>query len=383
MGGRLQGVEAAYLAQKAGWQVVLVDKDPDAPAVGICDSFRQFDLTDNDRLLELCKEVQFIIPALEDVIVLENICRCARKAGVKVVYDPQAYLLSSSKINSDKLFAALGIFAPKPWPFCDFPLTLKPSGASGSKNVYQVNSSAELDALTQKLDDTEDWVKQEFLEGPSYSIEVVGCNGTYQPFQVTELEIDSGYDCKRVLAPAKLAVEKVRQFEEIAVTIARKINLNGIMDVEVILHDDKLKVLEIDARLPSQTLTAVYKSTGVNVLEVLWSGSLLDNAQSDYKTSGVQGVIYEHIKVTGERLEVFGEHIMAHVGHLRLYENFFGADEAISNYREDKKEWVATLIVTGKDCEMAWERRGTVIKNIMDTFAIQEYRDLTPQTLFG
>ena len=39
--------------------------------------------------------------------------------------------------------------------------------------------------------------------------------------------------------------------------------------MEVILHRGELKVLEIDARLPSQTPTVVFHSTGVNLVEVL------------------------------------------------------------------------------------------------------------------
>ncbi len=380
MGGKLQGVEAAYLAKKAGWEVVVVDKDADVPAVGLCDSFQQFDLMDQDRLLKLFKEVQFIVPALEKELVLKNIYQCALEAGVKIGYDPEAYLLSSSKIKSDKLFAQLGVPAPQPWPLCGFPITIKPSGSSGSKNVCQIHNLQEFNDLSNTLANVDDWVKQEFLEGPSYSIEIVGCNGTYQTFQVTELEIDEIYDCKRVLAPAKLSMEKIGQFEEIAVTIAQALNLNGIMDVEVILHDDKLKVLEIDARLPSQTLIAVYQSTGINVLEFLYSGK---REQGSLDARGSQGVIYEHIKVNSKCIEVCGEHIMANVGPLHRHENFFGADEAISNYSENKEEWVATLIVTGKDLDLAWAHREMVIKKIMDTFGISEYRDFTPQTLLS
>lgn len=375
MGGKLQGVEAAYLAKKAGWEVVVVDIDANAPAVGLSDSFEQFDMMDTDKLLKLFKEVQFVIPALEKEGVLERIYQCALKAGVKIVYDPGAYLLSSSKINSDKLFAQLGVPAPQPWPLCGFPITIKPSGASGSKSVRQINSLQEFNKVTNTLVNFDDWVKQEFLEGPSYSIEIVGCKGTYHTFQVTELEVDEIYDCKRVLAPAMLSTEKIGQFEEIAVTIARAMNLNGIMDVEVILHNDKLKVLEIDARLPSQTLIAVYQSTGINVLEVLWSTTW---EQNSLMVPQMQGVIYEHIKVSGNCIEVCGEHIMANVGPLKRHENFFGADEAISNYSENKEEWVATLIVTGKDLDLAWEHREKVIKKIMDTFGISEYRDFIP-----
>ena len=74
---------------------------------------------------------------------------------------------------------------------------------------------------------------------------------------------------------------------------------------------------------------------------------------------------------------------MAGVGHLQLIENFFGADEAISDYDGKKQEWVATLIITAADRAAAWRRREQVIRTIMDTFAIAEYRDPSPPPLTG
>ncbi len=374
MGGRLQGVEAVYLAQKAGWQVALVDRDPDAPAAGMCDNFLQFDFMEKDKLLGVCKEVQFVIPALENRAALESINQCALEAGVKIFYDPAAYALSSSKIKSDRLFADLGVPVPKPWPRCGFPVTFKPSGASGSESIYKVNSLRDFNELISRLGDAEDWVKQEYLQGPSYSIEVIGYNGHYHAFQVTELEMDARYDCKRVLAPAELSLEKIHEFEDYALKIARKLNLNGLMDVEVILHEEQLKVLEIDARLPSQTPTVVYKSTGVNLLENLWSG-----CTGKHVAAGIpRGVVHEHIKVAGKRVEVGGEHMMAEAGRLSLYEDFFGAEEAISNFSADKDEWVATLIIAGKDRNEAWSKRCAVIRNIIKRHGINDCIDLYP-----
>ena len=37
VGGKLQGTEAAYLAAKAGWETVLVDRREAVPAAGLAD----------------------------------------------------------------------------------------------------------------------------------------------------------------------------------------------------------------------------------------------------------------------------------------------------------------------------------------------------------
>jgi len=35
VGGKLQGIEATYLAHKAGWDVLLIDTNPAVPASGL------------------------------------------------------------------------------------------------------------------------------------------------------------------------------------------------------------------------------------------------------------------------------------------------------------------------------------------------------------
>ena len=77
------------------------------------------------------------------------------------------------------------------------------------------------------------------------------------PFR-SRLHMDAYYDCKGVNAPASLSRELASTFKKISVDIARTLNLKGIIDVEAILNEGKLKVLEIDARLPSQTPTTVF-----------------------------------------------------------------------------------------------------------------------------
>lgn len=377
LGGKLQGVEVAYLAKKAGWHTVVVDMDPQAPARGICDEFLSFDLMEREPLLSLMGQVDLVLPAIEDKDVLNFAEECAGRAGVRFVYDRDAYLLSSSKIRSDSLFEQLGIAAPQPWPLCDFPITVKPSGESGSKGVHLFHTSSQFEQWLLTVPHPEKWVKQEFLQGPSYSIEVIGSRGHYRTFQITELEMDAGYDCKRVLAPALLSPELEIEFHNIATALARTLKLNGIMDVEVILHGGKLKVLEIDARIPSQTPTAVYHASGMNLIEML-----ADNGAVERPPQGAvkekSSVVFEHILVQQSSLAVCGEHIMADAGPLSLHCDFFGADEALTNYTTQSESWVATLINRGETLTEAREKRDRVITTVCNACGIDRCIDLPP-----
>ena len=378
IGGRLQGVEATYLAHKAGWEVILVDKDPFPPARGLCDAFIQVDVAEGNEFIRELREVQLIIPALEDEGVLSALSRWATMEALSLAFDPGAYAVSSSKIRSDQLFADIGIPVPLPWPKASFPLIVKPSDASGSKDVRRIDSAEAFQYWSISSKERKDWVIQEFLEGPSFSIEVLGFGQGYQTLQVTDLEMDSDYDCKRVRAPSILSEDKIGQFEELTLTISRALNVRGIMDVEVILHDGKLKVLEIDARLPSQTPTAVYLSSGINMVEML--GTVFWKGQRPVvpPVSSQRGVVYEHLKVSPGRMEIGGEHMMASAGPLHLVPGFFGSDEAITNYALGASEWVATVIHAGKTFEEAWDKRCRTIEKIREHFSLLEYLDPSP-----
>jgi pyrrolysine biosynthesis protein PylC len=377
VGGNLQGVEAAYLAKKAGWEVTVIDRNAVVPAAGLGDRFSQVNITTEKDLERALEGVDLVIPALENCDALACMQRWSQKSEIPFAFDPLAYSISSSKLKSDQLFARIEVPTPLPWPACDFPVLAKPSMGSGSQKVKVFNDSKNLLAyLNESIDE---WVVQEYVAGPSYSLEVVGLPGKYSPLQITDLQMDAAYDCKRVLAPTELAPTLISEFERISLAIAEAIVLKGLMDVEVILHDQTLKVLEVDARLPSQTPTAVFWSTGINVLKMLADLFLTKGNLKRGDLNSPMGVAYEHIKVAANVLEVSGEHIMSGTDALHIQENFFGADEAITNYTPRRQEWVATLIISEKTREAAWEKRCRVISDIRQYFNLDVYQDLNPE----
>ncbi|MBT8370570.1 MAG: 3-methylornithine--L-lysine ligase PylC [Deltaproteobacteria bacterium] len=376
VGGNLQGIEAAYLAKKAGWQVFLIDRKAVVPAAGLCDRFNQINITLQEDLEPALKGVDLVIPALENHEALTCLERWSLNSKVPLLFDPVAFSISSSKVKSDQFFGRIGVPTPQPWPGCDFPVLAKPSRGSGSQKVSVFHNLDTLNA--HQSESAEAWVIQEFVPGPSYSIEVVGRPGNYLTLQVTDLQMDANYDCKRVLAPTDLTPSLILEFEKISRSIAETMRLKGLMDVEVILHKNTLKVLEVDARLPSQTPTTVFWSTGINILEMLADFFLTSTNPNKGDMDAPRGVVYEHIKVTPHRLEVAGEHLMSGTDALQIRKNFFGANEAITNYSPDRQQWVATLIISEKTREMAWQRRNSVISDIRQHFKLEVYQDLTP-----
>jgi pyrrolysine biosynthesis protein PylC len=380
VGGKLQGTEAAYLARQAGWPVIMIDKNPDVPAQGLADEFYRLDVTgDRSGLRAILRKAELIVPALEDARALDYLREDADEEGVPIAYDAPSYKISSSKKSSDRLFAELGIPAPRPGPLGPLPLLAKPSNLSGSRGVRKILSQKELDSfLASAGPEPEDWVIQEYLEGPSYSLEIFGLGDEYVSLQTTVIEVDSQYDCKRVLAPADISMYLQNEFGRIGRKIAAALKLKGIMDVEVILHQGRLKVLEIDARLPSQTPTAVFKSTGVNMVELLGDVFVRNSLSEPFPTPREKAVIYEHIRVSPEAIEVLGEHIMAAAAPLQVRKDFFGADEAVTDFARGKSNWAATLIFVEDSRREVQAKRDETIKSLKKHLGIDVFKDPGP-----
>lgn len=383
IGGKLQGVEAVYLAQEAGWKTLVIDKNPDAPAAGFCDQFLKHEFSPEHPVPSHCPQVDLILPAMEDMAVLEAVSAWAKAKDIPLAFDLGAFKLSCSKIKSNALFRQMNLPAPRSWPHCSFPVVVKPSQASGSQGVavfqdpaaffanfpFLENTSIQGDPNTGQKDlIPKNLIIEEYMEGNSYSIEVLGSPGKYHPLQVTDLDMDSQYDCKRITTPTRLSPRQIKEFEQLALAIAQKIQLTGIMDVEVILTGNELKLLEIDARLPSQTPITVYQSTGINMVEMLVK-MFLDKTivpEPDHLMDSVyeRCVTVEHIRVLGDEIQVCGEHIMGQSGPLKRQHSFFGADEAITNFHHENDQWVATLIFSGDTPEQVRTKRKNCYKQI-------------------
>ena len=367
IGGKLQGVEIIYLAQKAGYKTLLIDKNPDAVAIKLCDQFLKFKFSLDQPIPPDYPSIDLILPAVEDDEALAAIQDWAGSANIPIAFDLKSYKVSSSKTLSDDFFRRLKLAVPRPWPDCSFPVVVKPDQDSGSRGVEIL---LDLESLNHRLSTSQTErpiVIQEYLQGPSYSIEVIGKPGNYQPLQVTEIHMDDSYDCKRVTSPTGLAPDAIRAFENIALTVAEAMKLHGIMDFEVVLHDNELKLLEIDARFPSQTPIAVYWSTGVNMVRMLCE--LFTNQKSQASINRHQRYAsIEHIKVQSGMVQVQGEHIMSSDTALSLKPDFFGADEALTNYQSGKRDWVATMIFTGNSSEEVTAQRERSYEKITATW---------------
>jgi len=364
IGGKLQGLEAVYLASKAGMETTLIDKSSHVPARRLCTRFVCENILDKSpQLIAELQAADFVLPALEDEAVLTALAELATAYSFKLAFDLSAYRISSSKLLSDQLMLAHRIPAPRYYPNCEAPYVVKPSGESGSAGVRYIENAQEMEAFLRSVPNKEDWVAQEFLTGKAYSIEIAGSPGNYRTYEITELYMDDVFDCMRVTAPCEISQALSTEFSEIAEKLAELVSLSGIMDVEAILSAGELKVLEIDARLPSQTPTAVYHATGINLVQELGDLFCLGDFTARQEHSK-RAVSYEHLRIDKGQITRHGEHIIAGAGPLSLIAGFCGADEALTDYNPGADAFLGTFIITAKDFEELEIRRSRLFAEL-------------------
>ncbi|MDR3225586.1 MAG: ATP-grasp domain-containing protein [Clostridiales Family XIII bacterium] len=470
IGGKLQGVEASYLAHKAGIRSALIDMNEGTPASGVADEVFLCDVrrlpgagpdnvpsavvhtasdaalcaasnSSNEEIINLLLSADLILPALEDKEALDAIVRLSNKYGLPLAFSPDAYAVSSSKLKSDALIHRLGIPSPAYAATssklksgecihrCEIPSRadadmpkdrrwiVKPSEGSGSRGVKVFPSLEEAQAFAKKQTPghapaeahppadapapaeahppaatspitaparateqtkTEDMVVQEYLDGPSYSIEVIGGPGSYRTYAITQIHVDEASDCNLVTTPCNITPQQDAALRRDTVKLAESTKLYGVMDVEVILHNGEMKVLEIDARIPSQTPAAVLASTGVNMLEEIMAlaersatATPVDTpiiaAATPVATPGTATATlvptttpryasYENIIATRESVVSKGEHIMGKAGPLTLRTGWCGADESMTDYREGCPEFRG-IFINAADTESELARK--------------------------
>lgn len=364
VGGKLQGTEACYLAAEAGFETILVDRRDAPPAAGIADRHVIGDVTADEGLTRaLVRSCDAVLPACEELATLEWLAARVPSWDVPLLFDLEAYRVTESKIASRRLFDDLRVPLPRPWPECGLPAVVKPDSASGSEGVSVAwdgpGVARAVDALREAGHEP---LVEEYVPGPSLSLEALCWGGRAVPLQVTGLEFDERYDCKRVVAPVEDMVSGILDsFAAISVRLAEGLGLRGLMDVEVMIAEDGPRVLEIDARLPSQTPTAVLKSTGLNLL-----GALIDTVREGrvpaVDRDARRACVYQHVTAHDGVLRVVGEHVMGAARPLARVPGFFGVDEALTDYRPGATSWAATLITSDAAVGGARERTDQAVR---------------------
>ncbi|MBP2030155.1 pyrrolysine biosynthesis protein PylC [Methanohalophilus levihalophilus] len=327
----MQGFEVAYLAHKAGMEVVLVDKNPRALIRNVVDQTFCFDITKQpEKLVDLSREFSAIIPTNENLDSILFLKKIASELHCPLLFDFDAYHVSMDKKRSKEYFSSIDVPTPFDKPSKP-PYFVKPPCMSSSIGARIVETEEELAEIDP------DMLVEEYVTGPVISLEVVGNGQDYAVGQQTQVHIDDVYDCHKVTP-----METDGNFREISYQLAKNLNLKGIMDVEAIASQSGIRVIEIDARFPSQTPTVVYHSSGINLLT--WLMDAFCKEVPDVKPQTLKHCVYEHLMIDDGNLTPTGEHLFSEgEDYFRLFE-----DEEIEIFKSTGKYTIYTLICTGE-----------------------------------
>jgi 3-methylornithine--L-lysine ligase len=353
VGGKLQGFEAAYLSKKAGMRVVLVDKNPQALIRNYVDEFHSFDvIKEPEKFIELSRNVDALLPVNENLTCIEFLSSIKEKFFCPVLFDFEAYLISRDKKRSKDYFKSIGVPTPQDKP-SEPPYFVKPPCESSSIGARIIYDNKELGALEPGM------MIEEYVEGEVVSLEVVGDGNHFAVVKETLIHIDETYDCHMVTP-----LPSDPHFRQISYTLAANLSLKGIMDVEAISGPKGLKVIEIDARFPSQTPTAVYYSSGINLIELLFR-AFTDGIEEISALPENKYCIYEHLML-GENgiLVPVGEQVLSMGSDYGKFYEEPGTEIFLCKGENP----VFTLIFWGKDKEEAEKNKGKGISILKDRF---------------
>jgi pyrrolysine biosynthesis protein PylC len=387
VGGALQGIEATYLAREAGIETVVVDRWQSAPALSLADEPHVLDVVQEPvaalRLFDSCDAV---IPTNDDPETLAFLGKLFRRTRVPLLHDFKAYETGSSKICSNRFLGEIGMPLPRPWPECGCPAIVKPSIEGSISRVSRVDWPDQVPAAISKARDRDgDYVIQEFVEGPIISIEVVSDGSEPIPLVTTETSIDENYDCKMVISPFQEEKFDFKRFEDIGTMIALGLDLRGIMKVEAIVSGGITKILGIKAGIPTQTPTAVYQSSGLNVISMLIDIFVKGISPSRAPTRD-RVCTYEHLIFDQGILYSLGEGVIIGkngTGHLEILKNWFGFDQVITDYHRNSQKWVAMAMCIGDDLKEVRRKRIKALNQVMDKSGARKHIDSTTVKLFA
>jgi pyrrolysine biosynthesis protein PylC len=356
IGGKLQGFEVTYLAHKAGMDVILVDRREKPLIHKVVDGFHCFDVVrESEKLIELSENVDAIIPVNENLKTIDFLRSVKDKLACPVLFDFDAYHVSMDKKRSKDYFKSINIPTPADKPTSP-PYFVKPPCESSSVGTSIIYDNEGLEGLDPSM------LSEEYVEGDVVSLEVIGDGTYFAVVKETKIHIDETYDCHMVTP-----IDNYPEFRKITYELARNLNLRGIMDVEAIDSPRGLKVLEIDARFPSQTPTAVYHSTGINLVEMLMQ-AFVGEVQEMEIAPETNYCIYEHLLLEKGKLRPVGEHVLSQ-GDEYIQFHASGNIEIFESRGENMNS-VFTLISRGADREETETIRQNAMEMITGHFSI-------------
>ncbi len=155
----------------------------------------------------------------------------------------------------------------------EYPLIIKPLDSHSSRGVYRVNNFNEiLDHIDETISfsTTQEFLIEEFIDGPEYSIEAVTYSGKTEIIQFTEKMITPPPNVVETghLQPATLTEEQKDKISEIVKSAIKALGLdNTVSHTEIKLTEKGPVIIEVGPRMGGDFISSylVKSSCGVDL----------------------------------------------------------------------------------------------------------------------
>ncbi|WP_243495711.1 ATP-grasp domain-containing protein [Priestia aryabhattai] len=327
------------LVQQQGYKIILLRKEISFDEIFDVDVPIEIDLNNEEVVLEKCLELaeqldivsaftmnEYRIPLaskISEILQLtyylphEASLRCRNKklarqklneAGVGKVQ----YRLVTSESNLESELQGM-----------NFPLIIKPSNDSGSKNVYLCKNQSEISTaikhivqskeniVGQSLDT--DILIEEFLDGPEFSIESVTINGQTTIIGITKklvtpypLSIEVGHDF-----PAKLHANEEKEIRSLVEQSLAVLAVDfAVTHTEVKLTKKGPRIVEVNARPGGDEIPHLVKAvTGIDLKSLAFLVTLGKGIDSlDLSSSTVPSASIRFLLANQEGKVYFDKH---------------------------------------------------------------------------
>lgn len=258
----------------------------------VADYFHPISIADKEKILELA--IKFNIVGIATAATeLGNLTVCY--IGEKLNLGTNSYECAKNTTDKSlmkKVFERNNINHAKYFILKDekdleqianFPVVVKPSDRSAGRGVVKVFDKENLKKYFYKAKDfsyNKIVLAEEVLKGRQFSVETISSHGKHQIIAITEEYLREGEFANdfletQHLIPARIThhEKKIIQNEIIKVLNAFRINF-GASHIEIKLHNNIVKIIEIASRMGGLRDVLAYHSYGIDYLQLLIQSSL-------------------------------------------------------------------------------------------------------------
>lgn len=208
----------------------------------------------------------------EELITLSDLCEkmdiiCIqpKKTFIKDCLDKKKFGDLQKKIGlndlNTKLLSELSLSNKKN---IDYPIILKPRFGRGSRNIYKINSSKELNKILKKITTSYDrWIIQKFISGSEYTVSVVNFGNKDNYVIIPKLIILK----EGITKIAKSIYNK--KIENACCLILNKLDPQGPFNVQCVIDNKNKQVFIFEINPRYSTSTTLTVASGLDEINLI------------------------------------------------------------------------------------------------------------------